>query len=197
MRFWDLEVVEHRDRIAIEMLVAVGVRGRWHIGRRVAACGIGDAAMSAREVAHLRLPIGVVGRKFMQEDDRCSLAGLLEIEPYIVAGDGIGHFEFPPSVSSKRAGAQCAHTSCGCSIAIESPTAMVPPAITSAYTPQSAWPRRRISVRGMSRSRAALSGSTFTAAQRTIRFTTLNRTAPTAMVWPSRSNSRHAGQPET
>jgi hypothetical protein len=32
----------------------------------------------------------------MQEDDRCSLAGLLEIESDIVSGDGIGHFEFPP-----------------------------------------------------------------------------------------------------
>jgi hypothetical protein len=37
----------------------------------------------------------MVGRKFVQEDDRRSLACLLEIETDIVAGDGIGHFDFP------------------------------------------------------------------------------------------------------
>ncbi len=50
--------------------------------------------MAAREVAHLRLPIGVVGRKLVQEDDRRSAPGLFEIEADIILGDGIGHFGF-------------------------------------------------------------------------------------------------------
>ncbi len=50
--------------------------------------------MPAREVAHLRLPIGVVGREFVQEDDRRSLARLLEIEADVIAGYGIGHLQF-------------------------------------------------------------------------------------------------------
>jgi hypothetical protein len=37
----------------------------------------------------------MVGREFVQEEDRRSLACLLEIETDIVAGDGIGHFDFP------------------------------------------------------------------------------------------------------
>ena len=48
--------------------------------------------MAAREVAHLRLPIGVVGRELVQEDDRRSAARLFEIETDIILGDGIGHF---------------------------------------------------------------------------------------------------------
>jgi hypothetical protein len=93
MRLRDFEVIEHGERVGVEMFVGVDVgRGR-HIRRRVAARGIGDAAMPAREVAHLRLPIGVVGREFVQEDDRRSLTGLFEVEADIVAGDGVGHFE--------------------------------------------------------------------------------------------------------
>src|SRR5882724_3161775 len=53
--------------------------------------------MPAREVTHLRLPIGVVGREFVQEDDRRSLACLLEIKADIVARYGVGHFDVPSS----------------------------------------------------------------------------------------------------
>jgi hypothetical protein len=55
--------------------------------------------MPAREVAHLRLPIGVVGREFVQEDDRRSVAGFLEIQPDIVVSDGVGQLIFLPLVS--------------------------------------------------------------------------------------------------
>ena len=94
MRLGDLEMIEHGERVGVEMLVGVGFGRRRHIGRRIAARGIGDAAVAAREIAHLRLPIGVVGREFVQENDRRSAAGFLEIEPDIVAGDGIGHWRF-------------------------------------------------------------------------------------------------------
>src|ERR1700687_794053 len=76
------------------MFVGVDVGRRRRIRRRIAARGIGNAAVSAREVTHLRLPIGVVGREFVQENDRRSLAYFLEIETDIVAGDGIGHLLF-------------------------------------------------------------------------------------------------------
>ena len=94
MGFRYLQVIEHGERVAIEMLVGVDVGGRRHVGRRVAARGIGDAAMAAREVAHLRFPVGVVGRELVQEDDRGSAPGLFEIEADIILGDGIGHFGF-------------------------------------------------------------------------------------------------------
>ena len=72
MRLCDSEMIEHRERVGIEVLVGVDFGGGRHVGWRVAARGIGDAAVAAREVTHLRLPIGVVGRELMQEDDRGS-----------------------------------------------------------------------------------------------------------------------------
>jgi hypothetical protein len=51
--------------------------------------------VAAREVAHLRLPIGVVDGKFMQENNRCPASRFLEIETDIIAGDGIGHLTHP------------------------------------------------------------------------------------------------------
>jgi hypothetical protein len=50
--------------------------------------------MPAREVAHLRFPIGVVGRIFVQEDNGRSAAGLFEIEADFVLRDGVGHLKF-------------------------------------------------------------------------------------------------------
>ena len=94
MRLGDFQVIEHRERVGVEMLVGVDFLRCGHVGRRVTARGIGDAAVAAREIAHLRLPIGVVGGEFVQEDDRRAGACFLEIEPDIVAGDGIGHCLF-------------------------------------------------------------------------------------------------------
>jgi hypothetical protein len=37
----------------------------------------------------------VVGRELMQEEHGRAAAGLLEIEPDMVARDGVGHFGFP------------------------------------------------------------------------------------------------------
>ncbi len=47
--------------------------------------------MAAREVAHLRLPIGVVGRELVQKNDRRSLARFFEIDADVVPGRGVGH----------------------------------------------------------------------------------------------------------
>ncbi len=96
MGLGDFEVIEDGQRIGVEMLVGVDLGGGRHIRRRVAARGIGNAAVPAREVTHLRLPIGVVGRELVQEDDRRSAAGLFEVEADMIAGDGIGHLLFLP-----------------------------------------------------------------------------------------------------
>ena len=50
--------------------------------------------MAAGEVAHLRLPIGVVGREFVDEENGRSATHLFEIEADIVACDGMRHFGF-------------------------------------------------------------------------------------------------------
>src|SRR5450432_253191 len=76
------------------MPVGVNVCRRRHVGGRVAARGIGDTAMPAREIPHLRLPVGVVGGEFMQEDDGSPASGFLEMEADVVACDGIGHLMF-------------------------------------------------------------------------------------------------------
>ncbi len=94
MRFCDSEMIEHRERIRIEMPVGVNVGRRRHVGGRIAARRIRDAAVAAREVTHLRLPIGVVGREFMQEDDRRSQARLFEMQTDMILGHGIGHLRF-------------------------------------------------------------------------------------------------------
>ena len=94
MRFRDFEMIEHGERVGVEMLVGVDLGRRRHVGGRIAARRIGDAAVAAREIAHLRLPIGVVGREFVQEDDRRSASRLFEIEADIIFGDGMGHLEF-------------------------------------------------------------------------------------------------------
>jgi hypothetical protein len=54
--------------------------------------------VAAREVTHLRFPIGVVGREFVQENNGRSAAGFLEIKADIVAADGVGHLLFPSFV---------------------------------------------------------------------------------------------------
>ena len=94
MRFLDFEVIEDGERVVVEMPEAVDFRQGRHLGGRITARGIGDAAMAAREIAHLRLPVGVVGRELVEEDDGRSAARFLEIEPDVVARDGVGHWHF-------------------------------------------------------------------------------------------------------
>jgi hypothetical protein len=55
--------------------------------------------VAAREVAHLRLPIGVVGGEFVQENDRRPASCFFEIQADIIAGDGVGHLIFLPGAS--------------------------------------------------------------------------------------------------
>ena len=67
--------------------------------------------MAAREVTHLRLPVGVVGRELVQEDDRRAAASLFVVEADVIRGDGVGHllsFRGPiPENRSKCPRRQC------------------------------------------------------------------------------------------
>src|SRR5438094_7735781 len=80
--------------VGIEMLEGIDGGVRRHVRWRIAARRIGDAAMAAREVAHLRLPVGVVGRELVQEDDRRPASRLFIVKANAILGDGIGHFGF-------------------------------------------------------------------------------------------------------
>jgi hypothetical protein len=83
-------MIEHGERVGVEVSVGVDFAIR-HVRRRVAARRVGDAAVAAREVSHLRLPIGVVGREFVQKKYRRSLARFFEIDADVVPGRGVGH----------------------------------------------------------------------------------------------------------
>src|ERR1700709_1425956 len=98
----NFQVIEHRDRVVAEMLVAVGVRIR-NMRRDVTARRIGDAAVAAREVAHLRLPARIVSSKLMDKKDRRALARLLEIKLHIVWRRDVWHFALPSLVAPKIA----------------------------------------------------------------------------------------------
>ena len=91
MRGIDLEVIEHRHRVAHDVVVAVDIRVCRHIGRRVAARRIGDAAVALAELAHLRLPAAVVGGEFVHEQNGRALPDLLVIKPHFIGGDRVWH----------------------------------------------------------------------------------------------------------
>ncbi len=62
----------------------------WHVRWRIAARRISDATVAARKIAHLRLPVGVVGRELVQEDDRRSAPRLFVVQANVILGDGMG-----------------------------------------------------------------------------------------------------------
>ena len=65
-----------------------------HVGRRVAALAVGDAAVRAGEVPHLRLPGAVVRRIFMDEHHRRAAAGFLDVEFRSVGRGDLRHMGF-------------------------------------------------------------------------------------------------------
>ena len=91
MRRVDLEMIEHRDCVAHDMLKAVDVARHRHVGRRIAARGIGDAAVALAEFTQLRFPTAVIATEFMHEQDRRPLPHLLVMQPYFVGRDGERH----------------------------------------------------------------------------------------------------------
>ena len=77
MGFVDFQRVHDRDDVVPGDILAVFVAILGDVGRRITALAVGDAAMGAREMPHLRLPRAVVAGIFMHEDDRRPLAVFL------------------------------------------------------------------------------------------------------------------------
>ena len=91
MRTFYFEMIEHGDGVAHHVLVAVGVARRRHVGRRIAARGIGDAAVALAEFAELRLPAAMVAGEFVHEQDRRALPRFFVMEPHIVGCERVRH----------------------------------------------------------------------------------------------------------
>jgi hypothetical protein len=91
MRALDSKMVECGDAIAHHMQIGIGLRIGRHVGRRIAARGISDAAMALAEFAHLRLPAAMVGSEFVHEQDRRARSGFLVIQLHVVGRRCVRH----------------------------------------------------------------------------------------------------------
>lgn len=85
------EVIQHGDGVLHRPLLRVGGRGGRYIRRRIAARVIGDAAIAAAEVAHLRFPASGIASKLMNEKNRDAASGRFAEELHPIIGDRIGH----------------------------------------------------------------------------------------------------------
>jgi hypothetical protein len=86
VRALDAERVEHAADVVPGAGLRVALEVLGHVGRRVAARVVRNAAVAARKVAHLRLPAAVVAAELVHEHDRRAAARLLEIELDAVVG---------------------------------------------------------------------------------------------------------------
>ncbi len=82
----DPEPVQHRDRVVGGDGLRIGVEALRHVGRRIAAGRIGDAAVAPAEILQLRLPGRVVAAEFVDEQDRGAFARFLDVELDAVLG---------------------------------------------------------------------------------------------------------------
>jgi len=90
MRVFDSEMIKHRKRIVPEVLVGESVRSG-DLGRRIASRRIGDAAVTAREVTHLRLPARVIGCELVQEQDWRTSSGFFIVETRGIPRSSVRH----------------------------------------------------------------------------------------------------------
>src|SRR6266446_6522360 len=95
MRLVDVQRVEHGNGIVGSDGLRMGVDAVRHVRRRIAACGIGDASVTAAEKAQLRLPACVIAAEFMNEKDRRALARLLHMELHAILGGKNGNRSIP------------------------------------------------------------------------------------------------------
>ena len=80
-----------RERLVDGMVLAVHARVRRNVGAGIAAERVGDAAVPAREEAHLRLPAPPVAAVFVDEQDRRAAARLFVIKIYAIERLRVGH----------------------------------------------------------------------------------------------------------
>jgi hypothetical protein len=91
MRAFDLEVIQHRDRVVARVVLRVALRVVRNVRGRKPARGIADAAEVAREEAHLRLPAAMVAGELVDEDHRVTAARFLVVETGSIARLGVRH----------------------------------------------------------------------------------------------------------
>src|SRR6185295_8147933 len=65
----DAEPVQHGKDVVPRPRLRIALRVLGHLRGRVAPGVVGDAAVTAREVAELRLPAAMVARELVHEDD--------------------------------------------------------------------------------------------------------------------------------
>ena len=88
VRALDAERIEHAARVVARSRLGVALDLRRHVGRRIAARVVRDAAVAARKMPQLRLPASAIAGELVHEEDRGSRAGLLEKQPdAVVRGD--------------------------------------------------------------------------------------------------------------
>src|SRR5712692_3966645 len=80
MGAFDLKIPHDCSDVVDRELPAIQRCIFWDITGWVASCILGNATVAAGEVTHLRFPPTNVRCEFMDEDDRITVASLLEIE---------------------------------------------------------------------------------------------------------------------
>ncbi len=88
---WMPQRIEHAADVVARARLRVALDILGHVGGRIAARVVGDAAVAAREVAQLRLPAAVVAGELVHEHDRRAAAGLLVVELDAVVGGKLRH----------------------------------------------------------------------------------------------------------
>ncbi len=94
VRALDAERIHDRDDVGTGDVLTVARRIAWHLRRRITARGKGDAAMRAREGAHLRFPGPVIAGELVDEHDGRACARLFIIKPGAVRAGDHGHLQY-------------------------------------------------------------------------------------------------------
>src|SRR4029077_9376022 len=95
MRFFNSKSIHDCQHIPARNFLAIGFRVSRDVGRRIAACRKGYAAMEAREEAQLWLPAPVIAGKFVDEHHHSSGASLLNVEHRAVERGNSRHPPLP------------------------------------------------------------------------------------------------------
>jgi hypothetical protein len=91
VRLVDLQRIHHGADVVARAVLRVLVDRVGHLGRRIAARIVGDAAIEPAEMAHLRFPRADIAGKLVHEHDRDAGADLLVIELHSVVGGQMRH----------------------------------------------------------------------------------------------------------
>src|SRR5215472_2152164 len=113
MRLGDRQSVQHDPNVLAGAFLRITGPILRHVGRRVAARIVSDAAVAPREVAYLRLKAAPVVGKLVNKNDQVTRSGLLVIEADAVVGGEVWHRD--PSAAAeahpRSAGARAASAS--------------------------------------------------------------------------------------